>query len=83
VICILYGAFASLLSPFAGFLASGMKRAYNIKDFASTLPGHGGYLDRFDCIIFSQIFAVGLLTQLLYKEALAQDEINARFIELD
>jgi phosphatidate cytidylyltransferase len=53
MICLVYGTFASLISPFAGFLASGMKRAYNIKDFASTLPGHGGYLDRFDCIIFS------------------------------
>lgn len=42
--------FASYISPFAGFLASGLKRAYQIKDFANTLPCHGGFTDRLDCI---------------------------------
>ncbi len=27
-VCLMYGIFASLVAPFAGFLASGMKRAY-------------------------------------------------------
>lgn len=41
--------FASLVAPFGGFLASGIKRAYGIKDFDSIIPGHGGMMDRMDC----------------------------------
>jgi phosphatidate cytidylyltransferase len=41
--------FASLVAPFGGFMASGIKRAYNIKDFDSIIPGHGGVMDRMDC----------------------------------
>ena len=37
------GLFASFVSPFGGFLASGFKRAFRIKDFSSVLPGHGGF----------------------------------------
>merc|ERR1712228_147301 len=41
--------FASIVAPFGGFLASGMKRAFNIKDFGDLFPGHGGFMDRMDC----------------------------------
>merc|ERR1712139_482368 len=41
--------FASLIAPFGGFLASGIKRAYDIKDFGTVIPGHGGFTDRMDC----------------------------------
>jgi phosphatidate cytidylyltransferase len=41
--------FASIVAPFGGFLASGIKRAYGIKDFDSLIPGHGGIMDRMDC----------------------------------
>jgi phosphatidate cytidylyltransferase len=40
--------FASLVAPFGGFLASGIKRAYGVKDFDSIIPGHGGVMDRMD-----------------------------------
>merc|ERR1712232_1500296 len=43
------GTFASFVAPFGGFLASAIKRAYGIKDFAAVIPGHGGLMDRFDC----------------------------------
>ncbi|EOD20398.1 phosphatidate cytidylyltransferase [Emiliania huxleyi CCMP1516] len=39
-------AFASLVAPFGGFFASGIKRAYKIKDFSAIIPGHGGVFDR-------------------------------------
>lgn len=41
--------FASLVAPFGGFFASGFKRAFNIKDFGQSIPGHGGMTDRMDC----------------------------------
>ncbi|KAJ6254261.1 phosphatidate cytidylyltransferase [Anaeramoeba flamelloides] len=46
---IILAVFASLIAPFGGFFASGLKRAIKIKDFADTIPGHGGLSDRFDC----------------------------------
>lgn len=42
-------SFASLAAPFGGFFASGFKRAFNIKDFGDSIPGHGGMTDRMDC----------------------------------
>eukprot|EP00798_Chlamydomonas_sp_ICE-L_P000933 gene933-5200_t len=48
---IVLGAFASVIAPFGGFFASGIKRAFKKKDFGNTIPGHGGITDRFDCMI--------------------------------
>lgn len=53
---IVYALYASLVAPFFGFFASGFKRAVGIKDFSNTLPGHGGFLDRFDCITIMSYF---------------------------
>ncbi|KAE8702037.1 Phosphatidate cytidylyltransferase 1 [Hibiscus syriacus] len=41
--------FASIIAPFGGFFASGFKRAFKIKDFGDSIPGHGGFTDRMDC----------------------------------
>jgi phosphatidate cytidylyltransferase len=82
ITCLGFGVFASLVSPFAGFFASGMKRAYKIKDFADTLPGHGGFTDRFDCTVFANICMLLLLTQVLYREYLTMDILAARFQDL-
>ena len=51
-----YGLFASLIAPFGGFFASAIKRAYDLKDFESMLPGHGGMMDRMDCHLFMMAF---------------------------
>jgi len=50
------GAFASLVAPFGGFFASGIKRAYKIKDFSAIIPGHGGVFDRIDCQLIMGLF---------------------------
>ena len=76
------GLMASLIAPFAGFFASGMKRAYQIKDFSNALPGHGGFVDRFDCCIFMYIICGGLLTKVIYKNAIAISDVSTMFSEL-
>ena len=48
--------FASLIAPFGGFFASGFKRAFHIKDFGESLPGHGGVTDRMDCQVLMGAF---------------------------
>eukprot|EP00033_Pygsuia_biforma_P001410 GCRY01001594.1.p1 GENE.GCRY01001594.1~~GCRY01001594.1.p1 ORF type:complete len:419 (-),score=35.65 GCRY01001594.1:433-1689(-) len=53
---LVFGAFASIIGPFGGFFASGLKRAYNLKDFGDSIPGHGGVTDRMDCQILMGIF---------------------------
>ncbi|KAJ3275229.1 hypothetical protein HDV01_000955 [Terramyces sp. JEL0728] len=54
---LVFGLFASLIAPFGGFFASGLKRAFNIKDFADSIPGHGGLTDRMDCQFIMGVFA--------------------------
>jgi phosphatidate cytidylyltransferase len=49
-------SFASLVAPFGGFFASGFKRAFKIKDFGDSIPGHGGLTDRFDCMLIMGMF---------------------------
>ncbi|KAJ3252300.1 hypothetical protein HK103_006674 [Boothiomyces macroporosus] len=54
---LVFAMFASLIAPFGGFFASGVKRAFNIKDFADSIPGHGGLTDRMDCQFIMGVFA--------------------------
>jgi len=54
---LVFGTFASLIAPFGGFFASGLKRTFNIKDFGDSIPGHGGITDRMDCQFIMGFFA--------------------------
>ncbi|OXG50153.1 phosphatidate cytidylyltransferase [Cryptococcus neoformans] len=60
--CLVMATFASLVAPFGGFFASGFKRAFNIKDFGHSIPGHGGMTDRMDCQ-----FMMGLFSYVYYS----------------
>ena len=66
--CCIYCIFSALIAPYAGFFASGMKRAYKIKDFADTLPGHGGFMDRLDCIAFTCFFNYFMVSQVVLRD---------------
>ncbi len=48
---ILFTATASIFSISGDLVASKIKRQNNIKDYSNFLPGHGGFLDRFDSVI--------------------------------
>ncbi len=43
----------SAVSPVGDLAESFLKRAFDKKDSSSILPGHGGFLDRFDSVVFS------------------------------
>lgn len=60
--------FASLIAPFGGFFASGLKRTINIKDFGDTIPGHGGITDRMDCQLMMGGFAYFFIHNILIEK---------------
>lgn len=43
----------SIFAPVGDLAESFLKRAFDKKDSSTILPGHGGFLDRFDSVIFS------------------------------
>ncbi|KAG6897902.1 hypothetical protein C0992_009386 [Termitomyces sp. T32_za158] len=68
---LLLAFFASLVAPFGGFFASGFKRAFNIKDFGHSIPGHGGMTDRMDCQ-----FLMGVFTYVYYSSLVRQHHVT-------
>ncbi|MDJ1504385.1 phosphatidate cytidylyltransferase [Xanthocytophaga agilis] len=50
---ILYGLLTSLFALSGDLLASYFKRLNHIKDYSNILPGHGGFLDRFDSLMMT------------------------------
>ena len=70
LVACMFGLFTSIAGPFAGFLASGIKRGYQIKDFSDSLPGHGGFLDRFDCQMLVSCFGTVILQTVMFKDQL-------------
>lgn len=63
---LVFSTFASLIAPFGGFFASGLKRTFKIKDFGESIPGHGGITDRMDCQ-----FIMGLFSYMYYHSFIA------------
>lgn len=53
VLFALIGAVGAVISQIGDLAASAIKRNYDIKDYGTLIPGHGGILDRFDSVIFT------------------------------
>ncbi|ANB13186.1 phosphatidate cytidylyltransferase [Sugiyamaella lignohabitans] len=67
--------FASLIAPFGGFFASGLKRTFQVKDFGDTIPGHGGITDRMDCQ-----FLMGFFSYLYYESFVSNHHLSVTSI---
>ena len=81
---IFIGLFASSIAPMGGLFASGFKRGIKIKDFADTIPGHGGVTDRMDCEMLNGAFAFIYLSQFVfYDETKVVNGIIKRILKLN
>ncbi len=47
------GLFLSPLGFFGDVVLSAVKRDFGVKDYGSSIPGHGGFMDRFDSLTFT------------------------------
>ena len=78
------GLFASSIAPLGGLFASGFKRSIKIKDFADTIPGHGGLTDRMDCEMLNGAFVYIYLSQFVfYDGAKIMDNILKKIMKLN
>ena len=78
------GLFASSIAPLGGLFASGFKRGIKIKDFADTIPGHGGVTDRMDCEMLNGAFVYIYLSQFVfYDEAKIMNGIIKKILKLN
>lgn len=66
IIAMCIAAIAAIIGTFGDLLESKLKRLANIKDSGSFMPGHGGFLDRFDSLILATPF-VWLFLKIVLK----------------
>lgn len=76
------GFFAGFIAPFGGFFASGVKRAFKVKDFGDSIPGHGGITDRMDCQILMGMFTCVWLHSMLMPAELSVSSILTQILSL-
>jgi phosphatidate cytidylyltransferase len=56
---------SAIMGNFGDLFESKLKRLAGVKDSGTMMPGHGGFLDRFDSILLATPF-VWLLLQILF-----------------
>ena len=61
----LVGVVGSYINQLGDLVASALKRKVGIKDYAQIFPGHGGFMDRVDGLMFTAAFIFIVFTLLL------------------
>jgi len=79
---LIFAVFTSLVAPFGGFFASGFKRAFKIKDFGDSIPGHGGITDRMDCQLLTGMFVYVWTSQLIFNRTPTIENILVQISKL-
>lgn len=61
----LAGAVMSVMAQLGDLSASAVKRDCNVKDYGKIFPGHGGFMDRFDSVMFIAPFVYYFITLIV------------------
>lgn len=59
---LIIGVIGSYINQLGDLIASALKRKIGIKDYANIFPGHGGFMDRVDGMMFVSTFIYIILT---------------------
>jgi len=59
------GVVIAIAAPLGDLFESYVKRASQVKDAGTIIPGHGGILDRFDSLLFAAVASYYLVTAML------------------
>jgi phosphatidate cytidylyltransferase len=62
------GLILGLVSQMGDLAESALKRSHGVKDASALIPGHGGFLDRVDGVVFAACFAALLALALNMQE---------------
>jgi phosphatidate cytidylyltransferase len=54
---VIISALAAITGTAGDLFESKLKRMAGVKDSGQIMPGHGGFLDRFDSLLFASVFA--------------------------
>jgi len=73
---VLFSIAVSVASQLGDIAESALKRRFEIKDSSNLIPGHGGFLDRFDGMIAAAL-AIGVVS-LVLPEGLMMFELGAK-----
>lgn len=65
LLVILGGMIMPFTSQIGDLSFSALKREYGIKDFSNVFPGHGGFIDRLDSLLFDVIIFMALMVVIL------------------